>query len=211
MEDTTAAGNGKPAAASVSRPKPEAPPAASEPPQEAPGQLAMPGYSEPAAPAPGPVQARQEAPARPAPAAVNFRITDDDLGIGGPKAKYAANTAAIRVLKAVEAEGRAASPDEQEVLSRYVGWGGVPDAFAPDKAEWANEYVELKALLTGDEYASARASTLNAHFTPPIIIRAIYEALGRMGFQSGNILEPSCGVGSFFGCLPESMLSLIHI
>ncbi|NBI81937.1 helicase [Clostridiaceae bacterium] len=205
LEDTTAAGNGKPAAASVSRPKPEAPPAASEPPQEAPGQLAMPGYSEPAAPAPGPVQARQEAPARPAPAAVNFRITDDDLGIGGPKAKYAANTAAIRVLKAVEAEGRAASPDEQEVLSRYVGWGGVPDAFAPDKAEWANEYVELKALLTGDEYASARASTLNAHFTPPIIIRAIYEALGRMGFQSGNILEPSCGVGSFFGCLPESM------
>ena len=205
LEDTTAAGNGKPAAASVSRPKPEAPPAASEPPQEAPGQLAMPGYSEPAAPAPGPVQARQEAPARPAPAAVNFRITDDDLGIGGPKAKYAANTAAIRVLKAVEAEGRCASPDEQEVLSRYVGWGGVPDAFAPDKAEWANEYAELKALLTGDEYASARASTLNAHFTPPIIIRAIYEALGRMGFQSGNILEPSCGVGSFFGCLPESM------
>ncbi|MCI9165726.1 MAG: N-6 DNA methylase [Oscillospiraceae bacterium] len=205
LEDTTAAGNGKPAAASVSRPKPEAPPAASEPPQEAPGQLAMPGYSEPTAPAPGPVQARQEAPARPAPAAVNFRITDDDLGIGGPKAKYAANTAAIRVLKAVEAEGRAASPDEQEILSRYVGWGGVPDAFAPDKAEWANEYVELKALLTGDEYASARASTLNAHFTPPIIIRAIYEALGRMGFQSGNILEPSCGVGSFFGCLPESM------
>ncbi len=165
----------------------------------------MPGYSEPAAPAPEPVQARQEAPARPAPAAVNFHITDDDLGIGGPKAKYAANTAAIRVLKAVEAEGRCASPDEQEVLSRYVGWGGVPDAFAPDKAEWANEYAELKALLTGDEYASARASTLNAHFTPPIIIRAIYEALGRMGFQSGNILEPSCGVGSFFGCLPESM------
>ena len=163
LEDTTAAGNGKPAAASVSRPKPEAPPAASEPPQEAPGQLAMPGYSEPAAPAPGPVQARQEAPARPAPAAVNFRITDDDLGIGGPKAKYAANTAAIRVLKAVEAEGRAASPDEQEVLSRYVGWGGVPDAFEPDKAEWSAEYAELKSLLTDDEYVSARASTLNAH------------------------------------------------
>ena len=206
-EDAPAAGEEKPAAGPASPPEPEAPPvAATEPPQEASEQLAMLGYSTPEAASPGPVQARQEAPAKPAPAASNFRITDDDdPGVGGPKAKYAVNAAAIRTLKAIEADGRAASPDEQEILCRYVGWGGVPEAFDPDKAEWANEYAELKSLLTESEYASARASTLNAHFTPPVVIRAIYEALGGMGFQSGNILEPSCGVGSFFGCLPESM------
>lgn len=108
-------------------------------------------------------------------------------------------------MQAIEAEGRGATPEDQDVLSRYVGWGGVPDAFEPDKAEWANEYAELKSLMTEDEYASAQASTLNAHFTPPTVIKAIYEALGSMGFVSGNILEPSCGTGNFFGCLPESM------
>ena len=154
-----------------------------------------------------PIPPAQPAPVRPipAPAAVNFRITDDELGVGGPKAKYAMNIAAIKTLQAIETDGRDATPDEQEILSRYVGWGGVPDAFAPDKADWSNEYRELKSLLSDAEYASARASTLNAHFTPPVVIRAIYEALGSMGFQSGNILEPSCGVGNFFGCLPESM------
>ena len=135
----------------------------------------------------------------------NFRITDDHLGEGGPKAKYQMNTAAIRTLKQVEAEGRSATTEEQETLSRYVGWGGVPDAFDPDKPEWALEYAELKSLLTEEEYAAARSSTLNAHYTSPTVIRAIYEALGSMGFTTGNVLEPSCGVGNFFGLLPESM------
>jgi len=115
------------------------------------------------------------------------------------------NAAAIRLLKQLESEGRNASPDEQETLSRYVGWGGVPDAFEPDKPEWSKEYAELKSLLTEAEYASARASVLNSHYTSPAVIKAIYEALGSMGFVSGNILEPSCGVGNFFGLLPQAM------
>ena len=139
------------------------------------------------------------------PAAANFRITDDDPGSFGPKGRFCLNVEAIRTLKAIESEKRGPVGAEQEVMSRYTGWGAIPEAFDPDKPEWAGEYAELKALLTEEEYASARASTLNAHFTTPTVIRAIYAALGSMGFQSGNILEPSCGVGNFFGCLPESM------
>ena len=135
----------------------------------------------------------------------NFRITDDNLGVGGPKAKFRMNVDAIRTLKQIEAEGRSATKAEQEILSRYVGWGGIPDAFDQDKAEWSAEYQELKSLLTDSEYKSARASTLNAHYTNPLIIKAIYEAIGNMGFEKGNILEPSCGVGNFFGLLPENM------
>ena len=135
----------------------------------------------------------------------NFRITDDHLGEGRPKEKFRANLDAIRTLKAIEAEGRGATAEEQEVLSRYVGWGGLPDAFDPDKENWSKEYTELKEALTPEEYDSARGSVLNAHYTSPAVIRAVYEALEHIGFQSGNILEPSCGVGSFFGCLPESM------
>ena len=139
------------------------------------------------------------------PPARNFRITDDHLGEGGPKAKYAYNVAAIRTLQRIEAEGRTATPEEQEILSRYVGWGGVPDAFDGSKPEWAKEYAELKELLAPQEYEAARASTLNSHYTSPTVIRAIYETIGRMGFTSGNILEPSMGVGNFFGMLPEEM------
>ena len=135
----------------------------------------------------------------------NFRITDSDLGAGGAKTKYQANISAIRLLKQLEAEGLQASPDQQEVLSRYVGWGGLVDAFDPDKENWRAEYAELKELLTPEEYEAARASTLNAHYTSPTVIHAMYEALENMGFESGNILEPSMGVGNFFGCLPESM------
>ena len=135
----------------------------------------------------------------------NFRITDDHLGEGGPKEKFRANLDAIRTLKAIEAEERGATAEEQEVLSRYVGWGGLPDAFDPDKENWSKEYTELKEVLTPEEYESARGSVLNAHYTSPAVIRAVYEALEHIGFQHGNILEPSCGVGSFFGCLPESM------
>ena len=135
----------------------------------------------------------------------NFRITDDHLGEGGPRLKYQANINAIRLLKELEAAGQQANPEQQEVLSRYVGWGGVQEAFDPSKTAWAKEYAELKALLTPEEYESARASTLNAHYTSPMVIRAIYEAVEQMGFHSGNILEPSCGVGNFFGMLPESM------
>ena len=135
----------------------------------------------------------------------NFRIKDDHLGEGGPRLKYQANINAIRLLKELEAAGQQASPEQQEVLSRYVGWGGVQEAFDPSKTAWAKEYAELKALLTPEEYESARASTLNAHYTSPMVIRAIYEAVEQMGFHSGNILEPSCGVGNFFGMLPESM------
>ena len=137
--------------------------------------------------------------------AENFHITDDHLGEGGPKAKYQTNVAAIKLLKYLEGTIGQATPAQQEVLSRYVGWGGVADAFDPDKPAWAAEYAELKELLTPEEYTAARASTLNAHYTSPTVIRAVYEAVERMGFRTGNILEPSCGVGNFFGMLPESM------
>ena len=137
--------------------------------------------------------------------AQNFRITDDDLGAGGAKAKFQANLNAIQLLKHLEAEGLQASPEQQQVLSRYVGWGGLPDAFDASKPSWASEYQALKAAFTPEEYTAARASTLNAHYTSPTVIRAIYEAVGNMGFQTGNILEPSMGVGNFFGMLPENM------
>ena len=137
--------------------------------------------------------------------AQNFRITDEHLGEGGPKAKFQANVNAIRLLKELEAAGQQASPEQQEVLSRYVGWGGLSDAFDPEKPAWALEYAQLKELLTPEEYAAARSSTLNAHYTSPTVIQAIYEAVGRMGFETGNILEPSMGVGNFFGMLPEEM------
>ena len=137
--------------------------------------------------------------------AQNFRITDEHLGEGGPKAKFQANINAIRLLKELEAAGQQASPEQQEVLSRYVGWGGLADAFDPEKPAWASEYAQLKELLTPEEYAAARSSTLNAHYTSPTVIQAIYEAVGRMGFETGNILEPSMGVGNFFGMLPEEM------
>ena len=144
--------------------------------------------------------------AEPAPEpAGNFRITDDDLGVGGPKQKYARNIEAIRTLFRLEEEHRGATAEEQQVLSQYVGWGGLADAFDPGKDNWAKEYAELKGLLSEDEYAAARSSTLNAHYTSPTVIRSIYDAVGRMGFRSGNILEPSMGVGNFFGMLPESM------
>ena len=137
--------------------------------------------------------------------AQNFRITDEHLGEGGAKTKYAFNIAAIQTLKQIEAEGRQARPDEQEILSRYVGWGGLPQAFDTENASWQKEYQQLKSLLTDEEYAAARGSTLNAHYTSPVVIRAMYEALDSMGFQDGNVLEPACGVGNFFGMLPESM------
>ena len=139
--------------------------------------------------------------------AQNFRITDDHLGEGGAKTKYAFNIAAIQTLKQIEAEGRQARPDEQEILSRYVGWGGLPQAFDAENASWQKEYQQLKSLLTDEEYAAARGSTLNAHYTSPVVIRAMYEALDSMGFQDGNVLEPACGVGNFFGMLPEAMQS----
>ena len=137
--------------------------------------------------------------------AKNFRITDEHLGEGGPKAKFQANVNAIRLLKELESAGQQASPEQQEILSRYVGWGGIPDAFDPEKPAWALEYAQLKELLTRSEYAAARSSTLNAHYTSPTVIQAIYEAVDRMGFETGNILEPSMGVGNFFGMLPEKM------
>ena len=137
--------------------------------------------------------------------AENFRITDDHLGEGGPKAKFQANIAAIKLLKYLEETTGQATPEQQEILSRYVGWGGLADAFDPDKPAWAVEYAQLKGLLTPEEYAAARGSTLNAHYTSPTVIKAIYEAVGRMGFETGNILEPSMGVGNFFGMLPEKM------
>ena len=135
----------------------------------------------------------------------NFHITDDDLGVGGPKQKFARNIEAIQTLRTLEQEHRGATAEEQQVLSQYVGWGGLADAFDPNKENWSTEYTQLKGLLTEEEYAAARASTLNAHYTSPIVIRAIYDAVERMGFQSGNILEPSMGVGNFFGMLPDSM------
>ena len=135
----------------------------------------------------------------------NFYILDDDLGKGGPKEKFWRNIKAIATLKQIEQENRYATPEEQHIFSQYVGWGGLADAFDPDKPAWAAEYAELKELLTPEEYEAARASTLNAHYTSPTVIRAIYDAVEQMGFRTGNILEPSCGVGNFFGMLPESM------
>ena len=144
--------------------------------------------------------------AEPAPEpAGNFHITDDDLGVGGPKQKFARNIEAIRTLFKLEEEHRGATAEEQQVLSQYVGWGGLADAFDPGKDNWAKEYAELKGLLSEDEYAAARSSTLNAHYTSPVVIRSIYDAVEKMGFQSGNILEPSMGVGNFFGMLPDTM------
>ena len=140
-------------------------------------------------------------------AAGNFHITDDNLGVGGPKQKFARNIEAIQTLRTLEQEHRGATAEEQQVLSQYVGWGGLADAFDPSKENWSAEYTQLKGLLTEDEYAAARASTLNAHYTSPVVIRAIYDAVEKMGFQSGNILEPSMGVGNFFGMLPDSMTS----
>ena len=138
-------------------------------------------------------------------AAGNFHITDDNLGIGGPKQKFARNIKAIKTLFTLEQEHRGATAEEQQVLSQYVGWGGLADAFDPDKNSWAKEYAELKGQLSEEEYKAARGSVLNAHYTSPTVIRAIYDAVERMGFRTGNILEPSMGVGNFFGMLPESM------
>ena len=144
-------------------------------------------------------------PPTPLPPAENFCILDDNLGTGGAKAKFRANMAAINLLKELEFEGLQASPEQQEILSRYVGWGGLADAFDENKPNWADEFAELYATLSPEEYAAARASTLNAHYTSPTVIKAIYEAVGNMGFQTGNILEPAMGVGNFFGLLPQEM------
>jgi len=152
----------------------------------------------------GAIEVLEEAEAPEIPAQ-NFRITDDHLGEGGPKEKYQRNVAAIRLLRTLEEENRNATPEEQSVLSQYVGWGGLADAFDDRKDNWSREYDELKELLTSEEYEMARASTLNAHYTSPTVIRAIYEAVGQMGFAKGNILEPAMGVGNFFGMLPEEM------
>ena len=144
--------------------------------------------------------------AEPMPEAVgNFHITDDNLGVGGPKQKFARNIEAIQTLRTLEQEHRSATAEEQQVLSQYVGWGGLADVFDPSKENWSAEYTQLKGLLTEEEYAAARASTLNAHYTSPVVIRAIYDAVEKMGFQSGNILEPSLGIGNFFGMLPSGM------
>ena len=144
-------------------------------------------------------------PPAPLPPAENFRILDDDLGTGGAKAKFRANMAAINLLKELEFEGAQATPEQQEILSRYVGWGGLADAFDESKDNWKDEFAELYTALSPEEYAAARASTLNAHYTSPTVIKAIYEAVGNMGFQTGNILEPAMGVGNFFGLLPQEM------
>ena len=146
-----------------------------------------------------------ELPAQPKQEPMNFRITDDDLGAGGPKTKYKANVESIRVLQTLDAEQRQATAEEQEILSRYVGWGGIPQAFDESNAEWSKEYAELQSLLTADEYKEARASTLNAFYTSPTVIKAMYEALDNMGLSKGNVLEPSCGVGNFMGLVPDSM------
>ncbi len=152
-----------------------------------------------------PLALEQSPPETPLLPARNFRITDSLLGVGGAKTRYGWNIAAIRTLQTLEAEGRPATPQEQEVLSRYVGWGGTPQAFDAQNTDWRKEYEELRSLLPDAAYASARASTLNAHYTSPTVIRAIYQAVERMGFRSGNILEPSMGVGNFFGLLPDTM------
>ncbi|MBS4026875.1 MAG: DEAD/DEAH box helicase family protein, partial [Clostridia bacterium] len=145
------------------------------------------------------------APEKPEQPRVNFQITNDELGHGGAKTKYGWNVAAIRLLNQLEEQNRLATPEEQEVLSQYVGWGGLPQVFDEQNSQWAKEYAELKELLTDEEYSSARASTLNAHYTSPIVIKAMYACLANMGFQTGNILEPACGVGNFFGLVPDSM------
>ena len=137
--------------------------------------------------------------------AENYHITNEALGVGSPKTKFAYNVAAIQLLKQIEAENRQATPEEQEILANYVGWGGIPQAFDRENADWAQEYVQLRTLLTSEEYAAARASTLNAHYTSPVVIQAMYGALEQMGFRNGNVLEPACGIGNFFGMLPESM------
>ena len=152
-----------------------------------------------------PLALEQSPPETPSLPARNFRITDSQLGVGGAKTRYGWNIAAIRTLQMLEEEGRPATPQEQEVLSRYVGWGGIPQAFDAQNTDWRKEYEELRSLLPDAAYASARASTLNAHYTSPTVIRAIYQAVERMGFRSGNILEPSMGVGNFFGLLPDTM------
>ena len=151
------------------------------------------------------IKATEPEPPAPKPVLHNFQITDDHLGEGGAKAKFRMNMAAINLLKELEFEGRQATPEEQVVLSKYVGWGGLADAFDESKQNWADEFKELYAALSPEDYAAARGSTLNAHYTSPTVIKAIYEAVGRMGFETGNILEPSMGVGNFFGCLPETM------
>ena len=149
--------------------------------------------------------AETEQPVQPKQEPMNFRITDDDLGAGGAKTKFKANIEAIRLLQTLDAEQRQATAEEQEVLSRYVGWGGIPQAFDEKNADWAKEYAELKSLLPADEYSEARASTLNAFYTSPTVIKAMYEALSNMGLSKGNVLEPSCGVGNFMGLVPDSM------
>lgn len=135
----------------------------------------------------------------------NYRITDDDLGAGGAKTKFRTNMDAIHLLHDLESDNRLATPDEQEILSRYVGWGGLPQAFDPDNKQWENEFLELQTSLPTEEYESARSTTLNAHYTSPVVIKAIYKAIENMGFKTGNVLEPSCGIGNFFGLVPESM------
>ena len=147
----------------------------------------------------------QKPPAQPKQEPINFHITDDDIGAGGAKTKFKANIEAIRLLQTLDAEQRQATAEEQEVLSRYVGWGGIPQAFDEKNADWSKEYAELKSLLPADEYSEARASTLNAFYTSPTVIKAMYEALSNMGLSKGNVLEPSCGVGNFMGLVPESM------
>ena len=168
----------------------------------------MPETAEPSgASEPSPVQpdGGSQPVETPLPPARNYRITDDNLGAGGPKTRFAANIAAIRTLKQIEDEGRKATQPEQEILARYVGWGGLADAFDDGVESWQKEYAELKGLLTPDEYDKARASVLNAHYTPPVVVKAIYDAIGQMGFKRGNVLEPSCGTGNFFGLVPEEM------
>ena len=167
-----------------------------QPPEPEPEQVEIDGgqIAPPEPPAPRPAQERH-----------NFHITDDNLGAGGEKTKYQYNVTAIRTLKQIEGAGRLATPEEQEVLSRYVGWGGISKAFDPDDPKWAKEYAELKELLTPEEYASARSTVLNAHYTSPTVIKAMYQAVERMNFRPGTVLEPSMGIGNFFGLLPESL------
>nr|WP_325259171.1 LPD11 domain-containing protein [uncultured Oscillibacter sp.] len=182
--------------------------------QEEAGQAVARGTDASAQPAPEPEQVEidggqigQPKPpvSRPAQERHNFHITDDNLGAGGEKTKYQYNVTAIRTLKQIEGEGRLATPEEQEILSRYVGWGGIAKAFDPDDPKWAKEYAELKELLTPEEYNSARSTVLNAHYTSPTVIKAVYQAVENMGYQPGTVLEPSMGIGNFFGLLPESL------
>ena len=152
-----------------------------------------------------PQELQEEKHRKPNQPRINYRINDYNLGGGGAKSKFHDNIEAIKTLKIIESEDRRATPEEQEILSRYVGWGGIPQAFDENNNDWTKEYSELKNLLTDREYSAARGSTLNAHYTSPMVARSIYETLERMGFSKGNILEPSCGTGNFFGILPESM------